>query len=366
MNQSLLQILACPACKGNLQLTSLENGDDVESHTPIDMAGQEVISGLLRCECGNLYPVIEGVARFLDGGIKNFPLFMEQHRRQLECLYNSKHHTIRLEATESCDDYENIRRSFSQEWKLFNYDSDKTWGWTLEERKRVFLEDVKLKPEEGDGKYLLDAGCGNGALSAALCDLGLRVVGIDLNDGLELAYRNRTRFSTRAKEQVDYVQGNLLQLPFREGVFDLVYSSGVIHHTPDSRRTFERLVSHTRKGGRLYVWVYGKRAFPVRIFFRLGRNLKYWISLKSLAKVCRVLAPFYKVAADTLNGLHLVTFRKRTIREITLDLFDAFAPRFNHYHTEKEVLIWFKESGFKNISVSGHQKHGFGVYGDRT
>jgi hypothetical protein len=59
-------------------------------------------------------------------------------------------------------------------------------------------------------------------------------------------------------------------------------------------------------------------------------------------------------------------FRKRSVREITLDLFDLFAPQYNHCHTEEEVQAWFKEEGFTNITVSGKQKHGFGVYGDRS
>jgi hypothetical protein len=58
-------------------------------------------------------------------------------------------------------------------------------------------------------------------------------------------------------------------------------------------------------------------------------------------------------------------FRSRSTREITLDLFDAFAPPYNHWHTEDEVHSWFEEHGFQNINVSGRQKHGFGTYGDR-
>ncbi len=366
MKQRLLEILVCPSCKWGGQLFVIENGDTDDGHMVIDPSGQEVISGVMQCRCGIIYPIIDGVPRFLEGGIKNFPAFIERHREQLKKIIGYQNQLTHSADVQDSGDYENIRNSFSNEWGLFDYCADKTWGWTLEDRIKVFLGDINMSPEELADKHLLDAGCGNGTLTAALSDLGLQVVGIDLNDGLGRAYYNRTRFSTKAKENVQYIQGNLLEPPLKPEIFDLVYSSGVIHHTPSSKSAFDKLVNLTRKGGRLYIWVYGKRALPVRIFFNFGRYLKNFISLRSLVNFCRLLAPFYKVAAETLNFFHIVRFRKRTIREITLDLFDAFAPRFNHWHTETEVRSWFQEHGFSNINVSGRQKHGFGMYGDRV
>jgi SAM-dependent methyltransferase len=223
---------------------------------------------------------------------------------------------------------------------------------------------MQLQVEDLIGKRLLDAGCGNGTLSAALTDLGLHVVGLDLNDGLGRAYRNRSKYGALANANVTYVQGNLVEPPFKAGSYDLVYSSGVIHHTPSSKNSFASLAPMVRRGGRLYVWVYRKRAWPVRLFFAAGRSLKRIVSLRTLMTICGAIAPAYKVGADLLHGLKVAPFRKRTSREITLDLFDAFAPQFNHWHTEAEMRSWFEEYGFQNINVSGVQKHGIGMYGD--
>ena len=321
-------------------------------------------SGVLECQCESIYPIIEGVPRFLDGGINPFPAFIQKYRKQLERVCPNTLPESNSTESNGSDDFENIRNSFSREWGLFNYDGDKTWGWTLAERKEVFLEDIKMKSEDLAGKIILDAGCGNGTLTAALSDFGLHVIGMDLNDGLGLAYRNRSKFAKEMGDSVQYVQGNLLHPPITEGVFDLVYSSGVIHHTPNSKSLFDKLVPLVKSGGRIYIWVYGKRAVPVRIFFGAGRALKRFISLRSLVHVCNLLAPLYKVVAEALNYLGIMEFRSRTTKEITLDLFDAFAPRYNHWHTEAEVRSWFQEFGFKDINVSGSQKHGFGMYGD--
>jgi ubiquinone/menaquinone biosynthesis C-methylase UbiE len=193
----------------------------------------------------------------------------------------------------------------------------------------------------------------------------MEVVGIDLNDGLGLSNLNKGRYVGKRADNINYVQGNLFNSPFRHCQFDLLYCSGVIHHTPSSKETFGRLVPLVKRGGRMYVWVYGKRSIPVRAFFAAGRQLKRFMSLESLLTTCRVIAPFYKLGTTIVNELRISKFRRRNCREITLDLFDAFAPQYNHWHTEEEVQGWFSEEGFANIAVSGRQKHGFGVHGDR-
>jgi len=366
MSTDLVAILVCPSCKGELELIKFPNAGTGVEHGEAHSPDSEVSPGLLKCKCSAVYPLIDGVPRLFEGAITSFPDFVSQHQAQIKaCCGNKIVADTPSPMNDEKDDYASIRKSFSQEWSVFDYEHDKTWGWPLAERKKVFLGDIQMQTNELPGKRLLDAGCGNGTLSAALTDFGLDIVGLDLNDGLGLAYRNRSKYGSSAAERVRYVQGNLVQPPFREGAYDIVYSSGVIHHTPSSKHSFASLARMPRKGGRLYVWVYSKRALPVRLFFAGGRCLKQFISLQSLMQFCRALAPVYKLGAGVLDGVQVARFRPRTAREITLDLFDAFAPRFNHWHTEAEVRSWFEEYGFKNIHVSGIQKHGFGMYGDR-
>jgi ubiquinone/menaquinone biosynthesis C-methylase UbiE len=339
-------------------------GADSESGAALDAHrnGLEVLTGLLKCSCGKAYPIIEGVPRLLEEGIGAFPDFLEAYKSQIGPDSLSQ----RTSARQQEDEYAYIRKSFSREWALFDYEGDNTWGWTLEERKRIFADDVALTKDELATRKLLDAGCGNGTLTAAVSPLVAEVIGIDLNDGLGKAHRNRARFADGDGRNVQYVQGNLFNPPLQPESFDLIYCSGVIHHTPSTKESFRKLVPLVKKGGRLYVWVYSKRNFVVRLFMDSGRQLKRVMSPQSLLTTCRIMAPLYKVGTDSLNWMGLVKFRKRNVREITLDLFDAFAPQFNHRHTEEEVQGWFREEGFTNISTSGRQKHGFGVYGDKT
>lgn len=325
----------------------------------------EVLTGVLRCSCAMLYPILEGVPRFLEGGINAFPDFFSQHREALAHICGGPLHSKATASAVANDDYDNIRKSFSAEWGFFEYGGDNTWGWPIEERKQIVLDELRMTREELAGKVLLDAGCGNGTLTAALSDLGPDVVGIDLNDGLAAAYRNKASYGARASNHVEYIQANVVNPPLKDGIFDVVYSSGVIHHTPSSKTAFDSLVRMTKKGGRLYIWVYGKRALPVRAFWWCGERLKMFLSYKALLRVCCFIAPFYKLTATILNSLGIMKFRRRTVREVAIDIFDGFAPRFNHWHTEEELRSWFKEHEFSNITLVKRWRQGLGMYGDK-
>jgi ubiquinone/menaquinone biosynthesis C-methylase UbiE/uncharacterized protein YbaR (Trm112 family) len=354
MKYRLLDWLSCPNTGEPLKLHVFQETEPPGSASLPEAYRKEIVSGVLTTESGRVYPIVDAVPRFTDDPLSSHTEFTQKYAPQLNAIQAAKDQMKREE-----DAYDDIRRSFSDEWSLFDYESDNTWGWNLDQRKEVFLGDVALSSQQLPGKLLLDAGCGNGSLTAKLSDFGLEIVGLDLHDGLVRAQREKARFAGDRAHLVHYVQGNLVKPPFRKNTFDLIYSSGVIHHTPDSKKTFEQIYPLVKTGGRVYVWVYGERPFAVVVFQWAGRQARKVLPLKALYYICRGLSPIYKVSSETLDKLNLMKFRKRTTREITLDLFDAFSPQFNHRHKPDEVMSWFREHQFQNIHVSGIQKHGF-------
>ncbi|MGI6455139.1 MAG: class I SAM-dependent methyltransferase [bacterium] len=357
MKYRILDWLCCPATGEPLQLHVFHETEQNGADLPEEYR-KEIIDGIFTTSSGKVYPIIDAVPRFTDDSLITYREFIQQYAEQLRNIAAVQ------ELIKSEDEFDDIRRSFSDEWEIFDYDQDNTWGWNLEQRKEVFRNDVAMSSDQLQGKVLFDAGCGNGSLTAKLTDFGLEVIGMDLHNGLARAQAKKGKFARGREHLVHYVQGNLFKPPFKKHTFDLIYSSGVIHHTPDSRQTFERIYPLVREGGRVYVWVYGKRPLAVVLFQGSGRMIRKVVPLKVLYLMCAVLAPFYKVTSEILNQLHIMHFRKRTTREITLDLFDAFSPQFNHRHTHDEVVEWFKRHHFRNVQISGIQKHGFGVYGD--
>lgn len=103
------------------------------------------------------------------------------------------------------------------------------------------------------GKTVLDAGCGGGRYSAAWKLLGAAsVTGIDLSKpGLADA---RARVQAAGIDGVEFQESTVLQLPFPNSAFDVVYSNGVLHHSVDWETGAKELVRVLKPGG--LGWLY--------------------------------------------------------------------------------------------------------------
>jgi ubiquinone/menaquinone biosynthesis C-methylase UbiE len=97
---------------------------------------------------------------------------------------------------------------------------------------------------------ILDAGCGSCAKSILLASRGFRVVAADFSeDALGLAAR--TIAARGLQDRISTRQGDLLELPFRDGEFPYVLCWGVLMHVPDVRRALSELARVLAPGGRL-------------------------------------------------------------------------------------------------------------------
>ena len=106
-----------------------------------------------------------------------------------------------------------------------------------EEDRATFRNRTGLAAADLAGKLVLDGGCGMGRYLRVAAELApALLVGIDLSLAVVAA-----RDLTADLEGVAIVQGDLLRPPFAHGSFDLIYSIGVLDHTPDPRFAFLRL-----------------------------------------------------------------------------------------------------------------------------
>ena len=100
---------------------------------------------------------------------------------------------------------------------------------------------------------MLDAGCGGGRYSVAWRLLGAKpVVGFDISTtGIEDAHR---RIVEAGINDMRFEQGNVLELPFDDNTFDVVFSNGVLHHTTDWKQGVKELVRVLKPNG--FGWLY--------------------------------------------------------------------------------------------------------------
>ncbi|HYP28398.1 MAG TPA: class I SAM-dependent methyltransferase [Blastocatellia bacterium] len=103
------------------------------------------------------------------------------------------------------------------------------------------------------GKRLLEVGCGTGTDLLQFARGGALVTGFDLTPrSIEIA---RRRFEVYGLAG-EFANGDAENLSFADETFDVVYSFGVIHHTPDTERAASEIYRVLRKGGQAIVMIY--------------------------------------------------------------------------------------------------------------
>jgi ubiquinone/menaquinone biosynthesis C-methylase UbiE len=107
------------------------------------------------------------------------------------------------------------------------------------------------------GRRLLEIGCGMGTDLARFAGSGADVHAIDLTPRHLSIARQRLLNDGHA---VKLVRSDAETLPFADASFDVVYSFGVIHHTPGIRQAVEEIHRVVRPGGRAIVAVYHRNS----------------------------------------------------------------------------------------------------------
>ena len=116
--------------------------------------------------------------------------------------------------------------------------------------RRAFLR--LLEPSVGE--RVLEVGCGTGHWTKWFREgLGMRVVGLDLSEGMLAVARRRL-------PEVPFVRGDGRDLPFRGESFDAVVAITVLEFVPEPRRVLDEMWRCVRPGGRMVVGVLHSRS----------------------------------------------------------------------------------------------------------
>jgi SAM-dependent methyltransferase len=118
---------------------------------------------------------------------------------------------------------------------------------------------------DGHGRDVLEIGVGMGADHLRWAEAEpRRLVGIDLTPRAV----DHTRFRlTSAGHRPRLAVGDSETLPFADAAFDLVYSWGVIHHTPDTAKAVREIHRVLRPGGRARVMIYHSRSITAALLW---------------------------------------------------------------------------------------------------
>lgn len=188
---------------------------------------------------------------------------------------------------------------------------------------RVRLRTNAIDLSVFEGKRCLDAGCGGGRASVLMAEAGAaEVVGLDLSE------RNVETCAMRAKQrgldQCRFVQGSLLEVPFEDEAFDIVWSNGVLHHTENPDLTLREITRVLKPGGHMWLYLYGSGGV-------------YWYMVDWVRDLLRDVH-----VSECIYQLRMQDVPVRRIGEWIDDWFVPFLRRY----TVEDVALRLRELGF--------------------
>jgi ubiquinone/menaquinone biosynthesis C-methylase UbiE/uncharacterized protein YbaR (Trm112 family) len=307
-----------------------------------------VETGVLLSDAGWMYPIVDGVPVLLPYTTAIHERFASAVARELRTVAAAH----RFPAEQPAPGEQDVSRSFSEEWREYRYDGV-LWDVSYDDNCQRLIEEVGLARPEWSRRTWLEVGCGIGMTTCQAQQLSAAdAVGVDLSMAI---YKAADQF--RSNPFLHYVQASAFTLPFAPGSFDIVYSRGVLHHTYSTHQAFLSMARTAKRGGRVYLWVYGPgsiAASPLRLAaYAAEAALRPVLSRLPTAVASTVLTP---VAAAYVGFNAFRRWRQATVQPYTFDRAlhaarDRFTPRFAHRQSSAQVMRWFEEAGCVDLEI---------------
>jgi SAM-dependent methyltransferase len=209
------------------------------------------------------------------------------------------------------------------------------------EARKYFVEPHIPKFAQFDrwrNKRVLEIGCGIGTDTMNFARAGAQVTAMDLSDAsLDIA---RLRAHVYGLSNIRFYRGNAEELTsvVTPEPYDLIYSFGVIHHTPNPERVIQQLRQYSRPGTVLKVMLYHRyswKALEVLVregkgaFWKLSKLLQHHSEAQS---GCPVTYTYTRLrVAELLAGFH--------IQSVSVE--HIFPYAISHYLRYRYRKIWY-------------------------
>jgi 2-polyprenyl-3-methyl-5-hydroxy-6-metoxy-1,4-benzoquinol methylase len=212
------------------------------------------------------------------------------------------------------------------------------------EARKYFVEPHILRFaqfEQWRDKKVLEIGCGIGTDTINFARHGAQVTAVEVSEkSLEVARRRAEVFGLQ--ERIQFYLGNGERLTEFVPVkpYDLIYSFGVIHHTPHPERVIAQMSSYTNPGSLVKIMVYHRYAWKVLWILMTYGKFQFWRLEELVAKHseaqtgCPITYTYTRRQARELLERH--GFR---LREMWVD--HIFPYRIEDYAQYRYVWAWY-------------------------
>jgi len=320
MRRDHLKYLVCPDCQTELSISR-----------ELRVERERLITAELACgACGESYPVLRGVPRFVPAS--------------------------------------NYSEGFGFQWKRHAWTQHDCYSRSTVSEDRFFKE--TRWPRSLPGETLLEVGCGSGRFTTHALSTDAMVVSVDMSAAVEENYRCHA-----GARNLLVVQADLYRLPLIRQSFDKVFCLGVLQHTPDVEKAFRTLPDYVGPNGKVAVDVYDKRSGLLGLiepFYRthrwirpLTRRLPPRRLYDAVSAYITLMWPLAKwihripaIGPRINRALLVVDYRGRyplsegLLKEWSiLDTFDMLSPAYEQRQTIESVKRWFAQSPLKEVEV---------------
>jgi ubiquinone/menaquinone biosynthesis C-methylase UbiE len=123
------------------------------------------------------------------------------------------------------------------------------------------------------GKRILEIGIGAGTDFVQWVRAGASASGIDLTE--EAIQHTKERLALEGLRAEELSVADCENLPYPDASFDVVYSYGVLHHTPNTEQAIHETLRVCNDGGKVKIMLYHRRSIVVAFFWVKHALLKF-------------------------------------------------------------------------------------------
>jgi SAM-dependent methyltransferase len=201
------------------------------------------------------------------------------------------------------------------------------------QRYQKYFHYLGATSERFQNSLILDAGCGTGEKTLYMSGLGAaQAIGLDLSEpSVRKARQSAKRYGIA---NARFCNGSVLELPFADAIFDIVLSSGVLHHTVDPYKGFTELVRVLKPDGLLMVYLYSQSGHWV---YDVERAFIHLLAGKDLDRRVRI--------SKRLFGFRERRLAARGGHDLDTRLYDKYAHPRASAHSMGQILRWFRLNG---------------------
>ncbi|MFH1888958.1 MAG: class I SAM-dependent methyltransferase [Candidatus Omnitrophota bacterium] len=231
--------------------------------------------------------------------------------------------------------------------------------WHFDFVQEAFSEPIVM------GKRGIDAGsgCGYDTFIMAAKNPGTRITSIDLSDGVF-----RTRELTSQLENVEIIKGSLIDMPFKDRVYDFAYSYGVLHHTLSPERGLSEIGRILKNGAPAFIYLYEDHSDNILKYAAVNivRGVRFFtvkLPPRAIYFLSFVLSPFvfllFSLPAKALGAFKVTrpvaqkfpfNFARGPF-SLRGDLYDRLSAPVELRFNKIEIQELFSSCGFEKVCI---------------